>query len=93
MPLVDGDIRIGVAIGVGIGDVDPAEWLASDYTWALGSGPVDGLEQRVVLVGIPVRPAIDGDGLEYREPDRTLRQKAFSLVDREHCVRKFRTTC
>src|ERR1700732_1353802 len=63
MALINSNVGVGVAIGVGIGNVDPPEWLSPNYARALGSGPVKRFKQRVVLVGISMRPAVHGDGL------------------------------
>ena len=35
MPLINSDVGIGVAISVGIGNVDTPEWLSPDHTRAL----------------------------------------------------------
>src|SRR5208282_2079740 len=63
MGLVDGGISVGVAVGVRVRDLDSSKGLAGGYTWTLRRRTVQGLEQFVVLVGVSVGPAVDGDGL------------------------------
>src|SRR5215831_10416233 len=58
--LVDRCVRVGCGGGVGIGNRDRAEPSAPELMRRLPLRPVR-IEQRVVLVGIPVRPAIDRD--------------------------------
>jgi hypothetical protein len=43
--LIDRDIGIRVAVGIGIGNVDAAERLPANDARTLGAGPVDGLEK------------------------------------------------
>ena len=75
MALVYGNVGVCMAIGVGIGNVDAAECLASDYTRALGGWPVDRFKQRVVLVGIAVRPTVDCNRLNVVSGIETSRRK------------------
>src|SRR5271170_4960743 len=59
--LVDRGVRIGGSAGVGIGDGDAAEAGAADDMRRLPVGPVR-IEQRIIFVGVTVRPAVDRDG-------------------------------
>ncbi len=61
MGLVNRDIGIGAGAGIGVGDRDPPERGSPDDVRLLVLVPV-GIEQRIVLVGVAVRPSIDGDG-------------------------------
>src|SRR5271156_1920027 len=54
------DRCVGVGSGIGIGDRDRAESGSADLVRCLPLLPIR-VEQRVVLVGITVRPAIDRD--------------------------------
>ena len=77
-----------MAIGVGIGNVDAAECLASDYTRALGGWPVDRFKQRVVLVGLAVRPTVDCNRLNVVSGIETSRKKYPGQADHERCARR-----
>src|SRR5262252_1332807 len=61
--LVDRDVGVCVSVGVGVRDVNASERLTTDHAWALGIGPIQRFEQRIVLVGVTVRPSIDSDAL------------------------------
>src|SRR5579863_2200311 len=61
--LIDGNVRVGVAIGVGIRNMNAAERLPSNYAGTIGIWLVQWFKQRVVLVGVTVRPAIHGNPL------------------------------
>jgi hypothetical protein len=58
--LVDRCVGVGCGSGIGIGDRDRAETGSADPVRCLPLLPIR-FEQRVVLVGITVRPAIDRD--------------------------------
>src|SRR5262249_5030238 len=57
------DRRVGVCVCrcVRVGDGDPPERLAREHARLIFGGPL-GVPQGIVLVGIAVRPPVDGDG-------------------------------
>ena len=59
--LVDRDVGVGVPVGIRIGYVNSSERLPANYAWALGIRTIQRLEERVVLVGITVRPSVHGN--------------------------------
>src|ERR1700730_6718529 len=61
--LVDSDIGVGMTVRIGIRNGDTAERLSANHTRPLRLGPIDRLQKLVVFVGVAVRPAVDGDGL------------------------------
>ena len=61
--LVDRDIGIGGRTGIRVRDRDASKRLPSDFMRRLPGRPL-GIVERVVFVPVPVRPAIDGDGLD-----------------------------
>src|SRR5271168_3332318 len=63
--LIDGGVRVRKSFRVGIGDRDATEWLPADDAGLLIFRPI-GIVQRIVFVGVAVRPAIYGDGLNIR---------------------------
>src|SRR5579862_2987460 len=60
--LVDGLIGVSVSTRVRIRDGNAAVWLARHFAGSFTAFQPEGIEQRVVLIGIAVRPAIDCDG-------------------------------
>ena len=60
MAHVDRRIGEGLRRGIGVGDGDAAPGLAADHVRAFAFGHV-GIAQRVIGIGIAVRPAVDGD--------------------------------
>src|SRR5579862_7255724 len=61
MRLINRRIRVGRGAGVRVGDGDAAAARPADLVRRGSLRPVR-IEQRVILVGITVRPAVDGDG-------------------------------
>src|SRR5262249_7951919 len=68
--LVDRAVRLinrriggGGCAGIRVGDRDPPERLAADLARRLPVGPVR-IPQRVVLVGVAVRPPVDRDRID-----------------------------
>lgn len=62
--LVDRDVGVGVAIGIRVGNVNASERLPANDAWTLGVRTVQRLEERVVLVGITLRPSVHSYGLD-----------------------------
>src|SRR5947208_3092559 len=58
--LIDRLVGISGGGSIGVRDGDPAERLAADFARRLPFGPV-GIPERVVLIRVAVRPAVDGD--------------------------------
>src|SRR5258708_33656816 len=80
MRLVDRSVGIGGGRGIGVGDRDRAKSSAADLVRRLAFSPF-GIEQRIVFVGIAVRPAIDRDGGDIARRNKPLRtQYAVELV-------------
>ena len=61
--LIDGALRRGRGPGVGVGDRDAAEALATSHPGLVLFRRVVWLPQEPRLVGVPVGPAVDRDGL------------------------------
>jgi hypothetical protein len=59
--LVNSDTRIGCAVGIRVGNGDPAEASATDHVWLLIGRHVR-LPQRIELRRVAVRPTVDGNG-------------------------------
>src|SRR5271156_3730232 len=59
--LIDGAVGIGVGSGVGVSDRESPERLARRLAWGLAAFQPELIEQRIVFVGVSVRPAVDGD--------------------------------
>src|SRR5215471_2063991 len=59
--LIDRRISVGPSPRIGVGNGDPPERRPPDDVRLLVLVP-KGIEQGIVLVGVAVRPAIDGDG-------------------------------
>src|SRR6202034_2677211 len=84
--LVDSGVRVGGRTGIRVGDGDPAEGRAAHNIRLFALGPV-GVEQRVELIGIAVRPAIDRDPsnvlgrVESARPQRALKLVAYLLLE------------
>ena len=70
--LIDGRIGISSRCGISVGNGNSAKTLAPDYIRTLIFGPV-GIEQRVVLIPVAVRPAVDGDRLDVARRIKTAR--------------------
>ena len=62
--LVDRNVGVGVAVCVRVSNVNSSKRLPANYAWALGIRPVERFEERVVFVGVSVRPTVYGDGLD-----------------------------
>src|SRR5215831_7937622 len=79
--LVDRDVGVCVTVGVGIRDVNASERLTTDDAWTLGIGPIQWFEQRIVLVGVTVRPSIDSDALNVaRGVEASTGEHASELI-------------
>src|SRR5690348_4329694 len=59
--LIDSFVRVGECSRIRICDVNIAECLAADFVRRLPLGPLR-IEKRNIFVGIPVWPAINGNG-------------------------------
>jgi len=62
--LINCDIGVRVTVRIGIRNCNATKRPAANHTWALRLWSIKRLEQRVVLIGVAVRPAIHCDGLD-----------------------------
>src|SRR5271154_2060832 len=60
--LIDGAVGICVSVGVSVGDGDTTEGLPRRNTGLLAALKPESVPERVVLIGIAMWPAVDGDG-------------------------------
>src|SRR5579871_2607617 len=61
--LINGNICIGVPVGIRVGNVNPPEGLTADDARTFGCGAIQRLKQRIVLVSVAVRPSVYGNCL------------------------------
>src|SRR5271154_5361641 len=93
--LIDSGVGVRKSFSVGIGDRDAPERLAADDAGLLLLRPI-GIVQGIVFVGVAVRPAIYGDGLNIRggieSAGRQHRSELLANISLESCeagVEKF----
>src|SRR5439155_2952240 len=78
--LIDRSVGVGCGSGIGIGYCDPAEAGAADLVRCLPLRPI-GIEQRIIFIGVTVRPAIDRDRSDVaRRIEAPRTQHAAELV-------------
>ena len=82
--LIDGFVGIGKCARIGIGDVNIAERLAADFVRRLPLGPLR-IKQRNIFIGIPVRPAVNGDRFDVSsgvedQPGRKCPEKIVQFI-------------
>src|SRR5579863_4258035 len=80
MALVDGDVGKCVPVCVGLGDDDSSERLASNHAWTIRGGAIEWFEEPVVFVGVSVRPAVHGDGLNVSRGIESARREHSSKL-------------
>ena len=73
--LVDGRVGVGAPRGVGVGNGDLPEPLARDDPGLILVVLPVGIGEQVALVGIAVRPAVDGDRLDVAGRVETARRQ------------------
>src|SRR6059058_5175261 len=59
--LIDGAIGVRIGVRVGVGDGNPAQGFARYLAWSLATVQPELVEERVVFVGIAMRPAVHGE--------------------------------
>jgi hypothetical protein len=78
--LIDGLVGVGSGGCVRIGNRNSSVSLARDVARALARGPI-GIPKRVVLVGVAMRPAVDGDRVDIaRRIESPCPEHAFELI-------------
>jgi hypothetical protein len=79
--LIDGDIRICVTIRIGVRNGDAPKGFPANYARALLFGAIERFEERVVFIGVSVRPAVYGDRLDVsRGVEVPTAQHAAQLI-------------
>ena len=75
MGMIDSAVHVGIRSCVGICDRKASERFAGAFAWRLLSLKPEGIEERIVLINITMRPAIDRNCIDVARRIESERRK------------------